>query len=162
MVRCLLRKARSFLSQPLLSQFGFIPVWILLGAAKVLILCVSFRRLAPHLGKHAGISAQVPLLTPTQETRALQISRLVRLVARYTPWDSNCFPQAVIARLLLGWYDIPYVVYFGLMRDSKSTELKAHAWVATGRVRVTGGTSFGLFTVVSCFVSPGLEVPDSE
>lgn len=154
MLSLLLSKARSFLRQPLLSQIGFVPVWLFLGVAKALIFTVSFRRLAPRLGVSAGISAQVPLLDPTQEARALQIGRLVRMTARYTPWDSNCFPQAVVARLLLGLHDIPYALYFGLMRDPMSAEMKAHAWVAAGRIRVTGGQSFGQFTVVGCFVSP--------
>jgi hypothetical protein len=32
----------------------------------------------------------------------------------------------------------------------------AHAWVAAGRVSVTGGMGFFEFTVVACFVSPRL------
>ena len=34
--------------------------------------------------------------------------------------------------------------------------MKAHAWVAAGRVPVTGGVSFAQFTVVGCFVAPCL------
>lgn len=89
-----------------------------------------------------------------QEVRARQIGQTVRLAARYTPWDSNCFPQAVAARLLLGLYGVPYAIYFGLMRDPDSPDMKAHAWVAAGRVRVTGGRSFGQFTVVGIFCHP--------
>ena len=161
MVGLLLRKARSFLRQPVLSQIGFVPVWIALGVAKALIYSVSFRRLAPRLGKSVGISSQVPLLDPAQEAHALQIGRLIRMAAHYTPWDSNCFPQAVVARFLLGWCGVPYALYFGLMRASESADMKAHAWVAAGRIRVTGGQSFGQFTVVGCFVSPALGMPDS-
>ena len=86
----------------------------------------------------------------------MQIGRAVRLAARYTPWDSNCFPQAVVARLLLGLYGIPYALFFGLRRDPDSGAMLAHAWVAAGRVRVTGGESFGQFTVVGVFVSRNL------
>jgi len=154
--RLLLHKARSFLRQPLLSQIGFVPVYGLLGIAKLAIFTISFHRLAPWLGVNAGISPWVPLLDRTQEARALQVGRLVRLAARYTPWDSNCFPQAVVARLLLGLYDIPYVLNFGLMRDPATGEMKAHAWVTAGRIRVTGGASFGLYTTVGCFASPQL------
>ncbi len=161
MLKLLLRKAKSFLHQPLLNQIGFVPVWLLLGMAKALIFTISFRRIAPRLGANAGISAVVPLLDPAKEVRAQQIGRLVRMTVRYTPWDSNCFPQAVVARLLLGWYNVPYALYFGLMREPESAEMKAHAWVAAGRIRVTGGQSFGQFTVVGCFVSPGLGMPDS-
>jgi hypothetical protein len=151
------RKVATFARQPRFIQAWFVPTWILLGLGKALIFGVSFRRLAPRLGRRAGIAPWVPLLTPAQEGRALLIGRTVRLAARYTPWDSNCFPQAVAARVLLGLYRVPYVLYFGLMRDpAEPANLKAHAWVAAGRVRVTGGTSFGQFTVVGAFVAPGL------
>lgn len=84
------------------------------------------------------------------------IGRLIAMTSRYTPWDSNCFPQAVVARLLLGLYGIPYALYFGLRRDAESGELKAHAWVIAGKVAVTGGHSFNGFTVVGCYIAPGL------
>ena len=153
--RTLRRKSKNFLRQPL--RMWFIPVWLLLGLAKALIFIVSFRRLAPRLGVPLGPVSWVPLLDPEQERMALNIGRIVRMAARYTPWNSNCFPQAAVARLLLGIYGIPYALYFGLMREPSSTQLKAHAWVAAGRIRVTGGESFGRFTTVCCFVAPGLQ-----
>lgn len=154
MLHSLTRKAHSFLRQPLFIQLWFIPLWFILGASKTLIFTISFHRLAPCLGRHCGIAPWVPLLNPHQETRARLIGRAVRLAARYAPWDANCFPQAVAARMLLGLYGIPYTLFFGLMRDA--SEMKAHAWVAAGKSHVTGGTSFGQFTVVGCFVAPQL------
>lgn len=156
-LKVLRRKAVSFHRQPLYSQLGFVPVWLLLGIAKALIFMVSFGRLAPRLGVSVGILPWVPLLNPEQEAQALQIGRVVRLAARYTPWVSNCFPQAVVARLLLGLYGIPYLLAFGLAREPKTREMKAHAWVTAGRIRVTGGESFPHFTTVGCFVSPLLK-----
>jgi len=151
------RKVDSFLSQPRFIQAWFLPLWLVLGVSKALIFAVSFRRLAPRLGRQSGIAPWVPLLAPHEEQRALLIGRAVRLTAKYTPWDSNCFPQAIAARLLLGLYRLPYILYFGLMRDPDvAAGMKAHAWVVAGRVQVTGGTSFGRFTVVGCFVSPRL------
>lgn len=153
-IAIVLRKARNLRRQPVFIKLWLLPAWLLLGVSRGLILLVSFRRLAPWLGVHDGIAAWVPLLDAVQEARALEIGRLVRLAARYTPWKSNCFPQAVTARLLLGLYRIPYTLYFGLAREPAQGEMKAHAWVAAGRVRVTGGAGFRQFTVVGCFVSP--------
>lgn len=120
------RKARTFLRQPRFIQLWLVPLWFILGIGKALIATISFRRLAPRLGRQAGIAPWVPLLDPAQEARALLIGRAVRLTARYTPWDSNCFPQAIAARGLLGLDGLPDVLYFGQ------------------------------FTVVGCFVSPHL------
>jgi hypothetical protein len=151
------RKAATFLYQPLFVQAWFLPVWALLGVAKALIFTLSFRRLAPWLGHRSGIAPWVPVLSEAQEQRALLIGRAVRMAARYTPWDSNCFPQAVVARGLLGLYGVPYALFFGLRRDpTDPAGAKAHAWVAAGRVRVTGGLGFFEFTVVGCFASPQL------
>ncbi len=156
MWRALQRKTLSFLRQPRFTQLWFLPLWMILGLGKAVIFTVSFRRLAPHLGTAVGIAPWVPVLVPAQEVRARQIGRAVQLAARYTPWESNCFPQAVAARVLLRLYRIPYALYLGLMRDPNTGEFKAHAWVAAGRVRVTGGKSFDQFTVVGCFVAPQL------
>ena len=157
------RQASTFLRQPRFIQAWFLPVWVILGIGKALIFTISFRRLAPRLGHRSGIAPWVPLLNPAQEARARLIGRVVRLTANHTPWDSNCFPQAIAARVLLGFYRLPYSLFFGLMRDpADPAGMKAHAWVAAGRVPVTGGVSFGQFTVVGCFVAPCLAGIDQE
>ena len=90
----------------------------------------------------------------------------MRLAARYTPWTSNCFPQAVVARMLLGIHRIPYAIHFGLMPESRtgsgapapaaprSAGMRAHAWVVAGRVPVTGGHAFHQYTVVGVVAGP--------
>lgn len=146
------RKLQNFFALPRFARLWVLPVWLLLGVSKALIRLVSFRRLAPWLGVASGVVPWIPLATPAQEARAERIGHVIRVAARHTPWDSNCFPQAVVARLLLGLYRVPYMLCFGLQRDRDTGGLRAHAWVAAGRVDVTGGTSFDQFTVVGMFV----------
>ena len=150
------RKLISFLHLPTFLKIGFFPTWFLLGISRLLILTCEFRHLAPLFGVSIGIAAWLPLLTSKQECRALQIGRLIKLTARYTPWDSNCFPQAIAARVLLELCNIPYTLCFGLVREITSKEIQAHAWVSSGRVNVTGGMSFNHFTIVGCFIAPTL------
>lgn len=153
-------KARSFLRLPWFTQAWFIPMWVLLGISKASIFTVPFRTLAPRLGHKSSIHPRLPVLTPEQEHRARRIGEVVRLTARYTPWNSNCFPQAISARVLLGLYHVPYMFYFGLAPARDGVEkMNAHAWVVAGRVAVTGGRSFGQFTVVGCFESPEFADP---
>lgn len=121
-----------------------------------MILLVPFRRLALGLGESSGSTAWVPLLDAREEAMAVAISRIMQSAARNTPWNSNCFPQAVVARMLLGFYGVPYVLFFGVTRDAAGAKIMAHAWVAAGRIRVTGGEGFSRFTVVGCFVSSRL------
>ena len=47
MFRTLNRKARGCLQKPLFLKLWFAPLWFALGAAKAVILIVSFRKLAP-------------------------------------------------------------------------------------------------------------------
>lgn len=126
----------------------------MLGISRLLIITITFKRLAPYLGRPVGVNAFSYLLTDQQERQALRIARVVRLTARYCPWVANCFPQAITARLLLKFYRIPYSLYFGLCRDPDTQEFKAHAWVTAGRVPVSGGQSFAYYTVVGGYVTP--------
>lgn len=133
-----------------------IPVWCMLGISRLVVLTIPFRRLSAVLGKGQPLEPWVPVLSEAQTLRAFRIGRVVRAMARFTPWDSNCFAQAITARLLLGLYGVPYALYFGLARDPDSGGMKAHAWVAAGRIRVTGGASFGQYTVVAMYLCPSL------
>ncbi len=157
MISTLIRKARGFARRSRFEQAWFVPAWLLLGAGRLLILAVPFRSLAGHLGMRAGIAPWAPLINARREAKALAISRVIRMAARYTPWTSNCFVQAVAARVLLGIHGIPYCLFFGVGRDP-GAELQAHAWVVSGRVQVSGGESFDKFTVVGCFAAPELAV----
>ncbi len=156
MLRVLVRKLKTFGALPNFIKLWFIPTWLLLGFAKMAIFCITFRRIAPLLGHSVGIDLWLPIASPAQQARALLIGRTVKMVAGYTPWVSNCFPQAVAARVLLGLYGVPYALYFGLMRDKTTRDMLAHAWVRSGRVSVTGGPGFANYTVVGMFVSESL------
>ena len=131
-------------------------MWMGLGVAKAAIFTVTFKRLVPCLGVSVGLKPWLPLLEAAQERRARQISVVVQLAARYTPWESNCFPQAVVARFLLGWYRVPYCLFFGVCRESGTGAFDAHAWVGSGRVRVTGHNGFHKYVVVGVFAAPPL------
>lgn len=102
------------------------------------------------------IESFVPITNKRQQHRAAFIRNLIRLTSRYTPWNSNCFPQAIIARCLLAIFRVPYAMYFGLQKGQHPNELKAHAWVVSGRVVVCGGCSFQQYTVVACYASQDL------
>lgn len=115
-----------------------------------------------------GAVALVPLATPSQVRNASFVGRVIRRVAPWTPWESNCLPQAILARMVLGTLGIPYALHLGLRpRPIKADDPVAHAWVACGRVFVTGGNGFADYPVVAVFVSAGaapergVEVPTS-
>ena len=125
----------------------------MLGMCRALVLTVSFSRLSLCFGQPKGSASFVPVLDKSQQQRAHLVGRTIELVARHTPWNSNCLAQAFAARLLLGLYGIPYSLHFGLRRDLASAEMVAHAWVNAGRAQIPGGESFDHFSVVAVFSS---------
>jgi hypothetical protein len=105
-----------------------------------MILALPFRVVRRLLGERRDprLPASAPHLDEDALARASRIGTTVALAARHTPWRSECYPQALTARLLLGIARIPHVVSFGVRRDGAA--LVAHAWVHAGSVTVTGGT----------------------
>lgn len=146
------RRLRNASARSGFELYWLLPVWLLLGVSRASILGVPFRHLARLMGRQQGPHAWTPLLTEAQRRRSFAVGRTVRLAARYTPWISNCFPQALAASVLLRLYRVPYALHLGLAPGGAGQPMRAHAWVVSGPVRVTGGESFREFTVVGCFV----------
>lgn len=130
-----------------------LPAWGLLGLSRLAVLVLPFRRVAMLIGGRGQPQPWVPLLDPAQEATALRLGRAIRSASRFTPWSSNCFAQALSARILLALHRVPCMLFFGVSRDRDSARMVAHAWVAAGRIRVTGGDGFAQYVVVGSFAS---------
>lgn len=127
--------------------------WFLLWAARIAIALCPLRFLARLYGRDCGASAYIPLACDADIARACQIGTAIALAAKYSPSSANCYPQALLARLLLWISDVPHALFFGIERGSSSSDLKAHAWVMVGPVPVAGGHGFEHHAVVRCYVS---------
>lgn len=147
------RKLAALLRKPRFTLVWLVPVWLLLGAARAAVLVVPFRRIAPALGRVQGVAPYSVVVSAAAQERARQIARVIALAARYTPWTSNCFPQAIAARAMLGLCGLPHVIFFGLMRDADDADIKAHAWVTCGQVAVSGGDGHADYTAVGVFAN---------
>lgn len=148
-------KYRSFRRQSGFTHLLLLPAWCLTGLARLLVLCAPFKFFAPGLGSHHGVSAFIPVVNAEQQVAALSIGRAVRIASGYTPWNANCQAQAIAARWLLGLFGVPYAVFYGVVKDPVE-HMKAHAWVCSGPVQVTGGYAFDEFTVVAVFSNVSL------
>ncbi len=148
-------RARHFAGRDRFEQVWLVPAWLGLGLASLAIALVAFRQIAPRLGSYCGLERPDVTTSIGQERRARQIARTVQLAARYAPWRADCYPQAIVARLLLGFYRLPYCLSLGLRRDAASGAMQAHAWVRSGSVCVTGGNGDEAYRTVGIFVSEG-------
>ena len=148
----LIAKVRRFAGKPPATQLGFLPAWCMLGVARLAKTVIPFRHIARYLGAPADPGA-VYAATREQQVRAARIGRLVRMAARYTPWTSDCYPQALVAVLMLRLAGLPYLVTFGLGRGETGSDMLAHCWVTSGATTVCGGTESVVFRPVAAFGS---------
>jgi Transglutaminase-like superfamily len=138
----------NFLRYPLKDQLLFLEVYLLLGLMRLAIKTVKFERLASYFGP---AKVESPVEVPGSHLqRAIRIGWAVRKISHFTPWKSNCFPQALAAKLLLRWYGIPSTLYLGAAFKTR-TEMEAHAWLRCGNVYVTGGAGHQHFGIVGIF-----------
>jgi len=123
------------------DQARLVATWSLLGLSRLAIVVLPFRLVRRALGEHRSPVAPAPAAPDVGEValyRARWIGVLVRYAAEHTPWRSDCYPQALTARIMLRLARVPHVVSFGVRRDGDA--LVAHAWVHVGDLVVTGRT----------------------
>jgi hypothetical protein len=154
----LTRKFRAGMGKPLFVQLWLVPAWVLLGLCRALVLILSFQRLVRWFGLVKSEAVNDFSIRQAQAQRASRIGEVIRLAARHTPWNSNCFAQALAAHLMLSVYRIPHSLFLGVAREASTHAVLAHAWTVAGSVPVTGQEISDRYTVVLCFVSshPGV------
>lgn len=114
-----------------------------LFVARVMIALLPFRTIARRLGRQGSES-------PRDETHsaAPRIRWAIAAISRRAPWRCQCLEQAVAAKMMLRARRIPSTLYLGV---EPGAEAKAHAWLRSGSLFVTGGDASGRFAVLSTF-----------
>jgi hypothetical protein len=137
------------------DRWLLLEVLILLGLARLALRTVPFRRLAQRLGP---LQAETPAdVSPGDLAQARRIALAVARVSPYTPWVSNCFPQALAAKYWLQRRGIASTLYLGvaLTRDiagaATPNGMEAHAWLRCGPLYVTGGQGRARYTITARF-----------
>ncbi|SFD79677.1 Transglutaminase-like superfamily protein [Chitinophaga sp. CF118] len=135
------------------SLLFFAEAWLLLAAARLILIFVPFRRIAPLLGKN--IIGQLPLL---QIITTVQVQQNVRIAisraCTRSPWRTKCFEQALAAKIMLRNRSTVSIIYFGVhIKNDDANTMLAHAWLESGGIRVTGGKNIYPFSVIAGFKS---------
>ncbi|MEE9338383.1 MAG: lasso peptide biosynthesis B2 protein [Methylococcaceae bacterium] len=150
-------KSRIFLHFSLREKIWFVLLFVLSGIARVAVLVFPFRWVMRYLGAQFQNKQLSVLVTQQQLELAWRIGVITTVATKYTPWESKCLIQAMVARLLLSYYEIPYVIYIGMTRTKQpEAALKAHAWLSVGRWVITGQDGHQVFTIASSFVAPSV------
>lgn len=148
------RTSFSFWRMPFKHKLMFFVNYFLCGIARASINILPLPYLSPYFGTFCKTTTISQLVTKEQARRASQIGKSVRLAAKFTPWDSSCLTQAMVAKFWCRLFKIPYALYIGFAKCAESNSgFKAHAWITAGPIAITGGYSFSEFCVVSSYFS---------
>lgn len=113
----------------------FLEAFVLLGLARLAVLTLPCRWITGWMG---AAGAETPSsVEPALSDLAAAISREVQRASRYTPWRSQCLPQAMAAKRMLRRRGHASTLYLGVARQGRSS-LSAHAWLRCGTVILTG------------------------
>jgi hypothetical protein len=118
-----------------------------LALARLAVIALPFRLLAPRLGLRRGETPASVTLHPA----ARRVGWAVGAVARRTPWRSECLEQAMAAKAMLRIRGIESTLYLGVTREP----FAAHAWLRVGDLHVTGGRDVSRYAVVASFAEIG-------
>lgn len=131
----------------------FLINFMLCGFARASINLLPLKYLAPYFGEFQKTLTLSTIITKKQHSHARLIGQSVRLAANYTPWDSNCLTQAIVATFWCRLYRIPYVFYIGFSKAvNEPSGYMAHAWISAGPVAITGGDGLKDYHVLASYV----------
>jgi hypothetical protein len=104
-----------------------------LAIARLRLALTPFARLAEALANQSADSQG-----ESDPALPERIGFAVRAAANNVPWRSDCFPQAIAARKMLGRYGYESIIHLGIDKVDE-TNIAGHAWLTCGDTVVTGG-----------------------
>jgi hypothetical protein len=111
-----------------------------LGVARLRLAFTSFQQLSERLSDDAPDTRVDP-----HPDFLLRVGVAVRAAANNVPWRSDCFPQAIAARMLLRNAGHASRIHLGVEQGGDGS-IAGHAWLTCGDVVVVGGEDLGRYT----------------
>ncbi|WP_309499261.1 lasso peptide biosynthesis B2 protein [Sulfurovum sp.] len=147
----MLSKIQKFTKLPFEEKKLFLETFVMLGMMRAAILTMSFKSLTRSL-EHLPTKGDINTLNDEENAKAMLVGQAIIRAAAYTPWESACLVQSLVAQKMLKKRGIPGVFYLGAAKDEESKEkIKAHAWSQCGESIITGGGGHEMFAVLSVF-----------
>ncbi|MBT2642183.1 lasso peptide biosynthesis B2 protein [Bacillus sp. ISL-41] len=128
-----------------------IEAFFLLAWARV-VKRVPFQKASQLLGKKMIESSRELDIENLQVAK--KVAYAVKIISKYTFWESQCLVQAIAAMFMLRRRKIDSTLYLGTAKE-KDGNLIAHAWLRSGSIYITGSEEMKNFVVVYKFASNG-------
>ncbi len=126
--------------------------WVLLAAARLILIFAPFKKIAPLLGH---LNKDEPSLSTTENKFTLtHLSLAIARACRYSFWRTQCFEQALAAKIMLRRRGIHSTIYFGVKHvDNGNKTIAAHAWIESEGITLTGAMGKDSFSIISSYNS---------
>jgi len=136
------RKLAQFRTKPASERRLAIEAAFYLAVARLLLVYVPFRRIAPRLARQPRDAREAD-----PATRA-DIRRAVTTAARHVAWNAACLPQAIAAKFMLARRGCKSTLRLGVGRNEAGA-FAAHAWLEAGDGIVVGEASVEQMTPIA-------------
>lgn len=129
--------------------FLFCEAWVLIALSRLILVFIPFRKILPLLGTQVTLHEEVD----KTKNEFQYIRSAIARACRYSFWRTECFEQALCAKLMLKLRREKSTIYFGVKKDESEMEFLAHAWLVCREEIITGGKNSDTFVVLSSFRS---------
>lgn len=147
----MLHKVKKFINLKTDEKKLFLEAYVMLGMMRTAILTISFKRLTRSL-EHVAEKKEPITLNVKEMEIAKKVGESIMRASAYTPWESACLTQSLVAQKMLQKRGISGVFYLGVAKDEENKEkMEAHAWTQCGDAIITGAGGHEVFTVLSVF-----------
>lgn len=137
------RKLDSFLRMRVADRLLVFEAVLMLGVARLLVIAVPFRLMAPWISRVAETER-------SDEELLRRVGKAVTTAARNVPWNAVCLPQAMAAKAMLAWRGCGSSFHLGAGFDAQG-KLIAHAWLVAGGRVVVGSAGMSGVTPLARF-----------
>jgi hypothetical protein len=146
----LLKKADRFIKMPALRKRLFFEAVFTSAIVKFSLLFMPFNKVSRWLGNRNPEGISENQISSEYNIYVLETEKALKLCDKYAPWPTECYTQALTAKILLQRRSISSVLYIGFKKGANN-KFEGHAWLISQNHVITGHCDFSQFQVHSFF-----------
>lgn len=144
----LLRRLKNICSLPRRLKWLLMKAVILSGIVKITLAFFPFKYVLRWLGE-ANVESSKESHFGSIAIRT-EVKTAIQLCNKYVFWKTECYTQAITAKLLLKYYHLSSTVYIGFNKN-ETGYYEGHAWLRCFDTIITGGVNHEKYQVQSFF-----------
>jgi hypothetical protein len=142
------RKIKSFTGSSYQVKILFLRAYFLSGLVKLTLVFLPFSKVLKWQGNINVESPDYSDEISAEFRKSLQAA--MRLCRKYTIWKTECYTQALTAKVLLNKKGISGTVYIGFKKEDNGSYI-GHAWLRSYDRFITGYEEKNSYTVHSFY-----------